>query len=180
MLWLRPEQARTIVDHARRDAPNEACGLLLGTLGEVREIIPARNVDPHPQTGFIVAPDELYTILRQASALGLEMVGAYHSHPAGNPIPSDRDVRESFYPHAIQVIVGLGKGVPELSAWQIVEGRVMHVELRIQAIRPANSNFEARTFTSFQKFAVIAVGLIAVMFVIVVALALLPPPQLPN
>lgn len=180
MLWLKPEQARTIVDHARSDAPNEACGLLLGTRGEVVEIVSARNVDPQPRTGFIVAPEDLYAILTRASSSGLEMVGAYHSHPAGNPIPSDRDVRESYYPHAIQLIVGLGKGVPELSAWQIVEGRVMNVELRIDSIRPAKSNFEARTFTSFQRLAVIAVGLIAVMFVIVVALALLPPPQIPN
>lgn len=180
MLWLTPEQARDILDHARAEAPNEACGLLLGQGGAVKYVLPARNEDPEPRTGFIVSPHDLFAALNRAEREDLRLVGAYHSHPAGHPIPSERDIREAYYPDAAQLIVGLAGLEPELAAWHIDSGRVSRIELFIRAARPLPGEVEPERLTFSQRMAVIAAGLIAVAIVLVTAISLLPPPELPT
>ena len=66
------------------------------------------NVDPTPITGFKIDPAEHVAarrVLRRLSP-SLEIVGVYHSHPAGPPAPSPRDILESNYPEWLFVIVG--------------------------------------------------------------------------
>jgi proteasome lid subunit RPN8/RPN11 len=176
MLWLTPEQARTILDHARRDAPNEACGVLLGKGDAVVEVIAARNDDPYPETGFVVAPLDLLAALTRAEQEGLDVVGAYHSHPAGHPIPSERDIREWHYPDAAHVIVGLVKTEPEIAAWRIANGRVEHADLLIQANRPLPNAIDHAPLSAIQRGAIIVAGAIAVAIVLITAFSLLPPP----
>ncbi len=180
MLWLRPEQARTILDHARRDSPFEACGLILGRQGEVLDIIHARNVDPQPATGFVVAPEQLFSVLSRVEQEGLDFLGVYHSHPAGPPIPSARDLREAYYPDIIQLIVGLGGETPEIAAWRLDNGRVSRADLVIQADRPDPAAFEPAELSFAQRVAIVTAGIIAIALVLVTALSLLPPAELPT
>lgn len=180
MLWLTPEQARSILDHAQADAPNEACGLLLGRGSAVMEIVRTRNVDPTPRTGFVVAPDDLFLALNRAEMEDLELVGVYHSHPVGHPIPSERDIREAYYPDAAQLIVGLAGPEPKFAAWRIDNARVSRMELFIQAARPLPSAVEPERLTFSQRASIIITGLIAVAIVVMTAISLLPPPELPT
>lgn len=180
MLWLTPEQARDILEHARAEAPNEACGLLLGKAGAVTEVVRSRNEDPDPRTGFVVSPRDLFAVLNRADQEDIELVGVYHSHPAGHPIPSERDIREAHYPDAAQVIVGLAKSDPEIAAWRIDAGRVTRIDLFIQAARPLATELEPEKLTFLQRAAVILAGLIAVAIVLITAISLLPPPELPT
>lgn len=179
-VWLRPEQARAIIDHACSDAPNEACGLLLGRDGEVMHVIPARNVDEQPRTGFVVAPQDLFDALNRAEREGLSLLAAYHSHPAGSPVPSERDVAEAHYPDTVQIIVGLKSAQPEIAAWRIADGRLSRVELLIQSDRPLPSASEPERMSASQRVAIVAAGLIAVVIVLMTAFSLLPPPELPS
>ena len=100
---------RAIVAHARRDAPHECCGFLIGRAGGVMFSLPVTNVDPKPRTGFQVDPAEHVAVRRllRGFAPPLEIVGTYHSHPAGPAIPSPRDIAESHYPEWLSVIVGM-------------------------------------------------------------------------
>jgi proteasome lid subunit RPN8/RPN11 len=180
MLWLTPEQARDILDHARAEAPKEACGLLLGQGGAVAEVIRARNEDPDPRTGFVVSPHDLFAALNRAERDSLELVGVYHSHPSGHPIPSERDIREAYYPEAAQLIVGLAGAEPKLAAWRIDGGRVSRVDLFIQAVRPLPADVEPERLTLSQRAAIIVAGMIAVAIVLITAISLLPPPELPT
>lgn len=180
MLWLTPEQARDILEQARAEAPNEACGLLIGKAGEVTEVVPTRNEDPDPRTGFVVAPSDLFAILNRLEQQSLELVGVYHSHPTGHPIPSERDIREAHYPDAAQVIVGLAKSAPEIAAWRIDAGRVTRIDLFIQAARPLATDVEPEKLTFSQRAAALLAGLIAVVIVLITAISLLPPPELPT
>jgi [CysO sulfur-carrier protein]-S-L-cysteine hydrolase len=179
MLWLKPEQARAILEHVRRAAPDEACGLLLGQGVEILEVIPAGNEDPSPRTGYIVAPRDLYAGLARAEHEGLELIAAYHSHPAGRPIPSERDIKEWHYPEAAQVIVGLGGPEPEIAAWRVSGGRVARLDLFILAERPLPTASEPQRSTPAQRLAMIAAGIIAVAIVLIAAFSLLPPPAGP-
>ena len=105
---------RAIVEHARRDAPHECCGFLVGRGARVMFALPMTNRDPRPETGYQIDPAEhiaVRRILRQMTP-SVEIVGVYHSHPRGPATPSPRDIAESHYPDWLFVIVGAkGKSV---------------------------------------------------------------------
>lgn len=112
--------------HAERDAPHEACGLLIGLGRTVARAVPTANAEASP-TRYTVPADEHFTALRQARAEGLAVVGAYHSHPRGPAEPSSADAATAF-PGFVFVIAGLAPQ-PHLRAWQFADGNF--VELRV-------------------------------------------------
>ena len=71
--------------------PSEACGILLGTRGRITEAREARNVHPAPATHFEIDPQALIDAHRAARAGGLAVIGYFHSHPVGEPVPSATD-----------------------------------------------------------------------------------------
>lgn len=109
MAVLLPAAVReAIVEHARREAPRECCGLLIGTVGEIVEAAPARN-EAERATEYRIAPDDHFAAVRRARVRGLAVVGAYHSHPASPPEPSPRDLADAW-PDFLYVIVSLAPG----------------------------------------------------------------------
>lgn len=85
----------TLREEASRAAPEEACGLLLGQAGRVETVRPAANVHPDPRTRFEIDPAALIAAHRAARAGGPEVLGYFHSHPAGHPRPSATDCEHS-------------------------------------------------------------------------------------
>lgn len=71
--------------------PCEACGLLLGEGGRITEARETRNVHPEPTTHFEIDPQALIDAHRAARAGGAEVIGYFHSHPAGAALPSATD-----------------------------------------------------------------------------------------
>lgn len=85
-------QALTIMRAAARAAhPCEACGLLLGEGGRITQAVETRNVHPAPETHFEVDPQALIDAHRAARAGGPQILGYFHSHPVGEPVPSATD-----------------------------------------------------------------------------------------
>jgi len=80
-----------ILAEAERALPMEACGILLGRGSRIEQAVPARNVHPRPATHFEIDPQALVDAHRAARAGGPEVVGYYHSHPAGPARPSKTD-----------------------------------------------------------------------------------------
>ena len=105
------------VAHARDEAPNECCGLLLGRDGEIVEIVRARNIADAPATRFLIDPADHFAALRRARQTGLEVVGFYHSHPASPPEPSARDRAEFSYPDHLYAIVSLATDPPVVALY---------------------------------------------------------------
>jgi proteasome lid subunit RPN8/RPN11 len=85
---------RDMLAHAREEAPRECCGLLVGKGGSVVRSVRARNLDASA-TRYLIDPDDHFAAIRAARAQGLEVVGAYHSHPSSAPVPSPTDVAEA-------------------------------------------------------------------------------------
>lgn len=81
----------TLLAEAARAAPDECCGLLLGRADKVEEARPAVNVAPNPARHFEIDPAALFAAHRASRAGGLQLIGYYHSHPAGHPMPSATD-----------------------------------------------------------------------------------------
>jgi proteasome lid subunit RPN8/RPN11 len=83
-----------LLAHAREDAPRECCGLLIGHGDAVVRSVRARNLDAKA-TRYLIDPADHFAAIRAARADGLEVIGAYHSHPTSAPVPSPTDVAEA-------------------------------------------------------------------------------------
>jgi proteasome lid subunit RPN8/RPN11 len=91
---IAPLVLADMLAHAREEAPRECCGLLVGHTSVVVRSVRARNLSDTP-TRYLVDPHDHFSALRSARADHLEVVGAYHSHPASAPVPSATDVSEA-------------------------------------------------------------------------------------
>ena len=83
-----------LLAHARSEAPNECCGLLLGRRGVISSSFRARNLEAST-TRYLIDPEDHFAAMRAARERGLRVVGAYHSHPASPPAPSPSDIAEA-------------------------------------------------------------------------------------
>jgi proteasome lid subunit RPN8/RPN11 len=83
-----------MLEHARAEAPRECCGLLIGKEDFVVRSVRARNLDAKA-TRYLIDPRDHFAAIRGARAEGLEVIGAYHSHPSSAPVPSATDVAEA-------------------------------------------------------------------------------------
>jgi desampylase len=84
-----------LCEDALRTAPEECCGLLLGTGETIERALPTRNVAAEPLRHFEIDPAALLAAHKAARAGAPQVLGYYHSHPTGNPVPSATDVENS-------------------------------------------------------------------------------------
>ena len=174
---LTHEQARAIIDHARAEAPNEACGVIAGRGTVAHEIIPIPNTADDPLHAYRMDEQSLVTALIGGEKRGLELVGFYHSHPHSDPIPSPTDIRQATYPDTPYLIVSLKGGEARLSAWSMRYGQVTPIEVQVGIESPP----ESRPLSTAQKIAILLSALIAFILMIVLSLSLLPPaPIIPR
>lgn len=110
---LTRTQLEQMVAQARAEAPNECCGLLLGTGDVVAEVVPARNRagDPpeprDPTRHYRVDDQAQLKAMRLERERGWEIVGIYHSHPATQAHPSATDRALAFWQSPCYVIISL-------------------------------------------------------------------------
>jgi proteasome lid subunit RPN8/RPN11 len=135
-LTLPDAVARAMLDHARSELPNEACGLVSGSLetGLAVAYHPARNSEQSPLR-YNVDPDDLLRITLEIEAAGRDLVGIFHSHTHTAAMPSATDLRAAMYPEPFYVLATLANpgATPEgaMRAWRIRDGRSAEVSLRI-------------------------------------------------
>jgi len=97
----------------------------------VRHAVPMANIAAS-RTRYQI-DDTAHIRLRRALrgfAPPLEIVGVYHSHPAGSAAPSPTDVAEAMYPDWIYIIVGLAGRRPSVAAFRIRHGRAREIALK--------------------------------------------------
>jgi proteasome lid subunit RPN8/RPN11 len=91
-----PREFRTRIEwHARAAYPGECCGLIEGVRdGDIARALalhPARNIAVlHDR--FEIHPEDHFAALKAARANGHAIIGCYHSHPGGPPLPSETDL----------------------------------------------------------------------------------------
>ncbi len=125
-----------MLDHARADLPNEACGLLSGSLAEGRALAfhPARNAEASPLR-YNVHPDDLVRITFEIEDAGQDLVAIFHSHTRSPAVPSATDRRAAQYPDAFYLLLTLADpdAPPDRAfrAWRIHGGQSFEVPLRI-------------------------------------------------
>lgn len=119
-------------DHVLAFLPEEACGLLGGHAGEVRMVIPVLN-EMRSRTRFRMDPQGQVSAMQRIEEEGEEIVGIYHSHPAGPRGPSQTDLLEAAYPEAAYLIWATDAGAWACKAFQIVPGGVIPLPIWIEA-----------------------------------------------
>ena len=119
-----------IAAHARAAAPDECCGLLVGTGARIESAHAARNLRRSP-TRYLIDPADHFAAIRSGRKAGLAVVGAYHSHPASAASPSRRDEREATGSNFLYLIVSLVTA--QTRAFRLVDGRMEEVPLQVVA-----------------------------------------------
>jgi len=104
-------------EHCLSEKPREACGLLAGRGGVVSRAVPLPNVSPTPHRAYLADPEYLYQALRDLEERGEEVLAIYHSHPAGPPALSARDLEQAFWPGVVQLVVSLSGQEPEVRGY---------------------------------------------------------------
>jgi [CysO sulfur-carrier protein]-S-L-cysteine hydrolase len=128
-----------IVAHARRDHPDEACGIVAGPAGsdEPRRFIAMVNAERSP-TFFRFDSAEQLRVWRQMDDDEEEPVVIYHSHTATEAYPSRTDVSLAAEPAAHYVVVSTRHGTTaddevEFRSFRIVDGEVTEEEVEVVA-----------------------------------------------
>ena len=131
---LTRTQIEQLVAQARRDAPNETCGLIGGQDGRAIQIYPLENVDDNPRIRYLADPQELLHAIRDVEeAHEWQVLAIYHSHPASPGYPSPTDVARAFYPDAIYILISLmNPEMDQVRGFQINEGKISEVTLDVE------------------------------------------------
>jgi proteasome lid subunit RPN8/RPN11 len=120
-----PDDVRTqLVAHAEREAPNEACGLILLRDGRAERYERGRNTAASPYRFELEFDDpEIWF----AEDDGYELA-VFHSHPASPARPSRTDVENiGLWERKPYVILSLRTG--DLAAFQIEDGQITELAI---------------------------------------------------
>jgi proteasome lid subunit RPN8/RPN11 len=99
VLNLSEKDYDTMLEHCRLGLPNEACGLLAGTIdGEVKtvkKVYLLTNIDESNEH-FSMDPKEQLAAVKDARTNGWVLLGNFHSHPESPSRPSEEDKRLAY------------------------------------------------------------------------------------
>jgi proteasome lid subunit RPN8/RPN11 len=113
-----------LAEHARAEAPNEACGLIVSREGRAEHYVPGRNTLASPYRFQLDVDPESWFLEDEGYELAV-----FHSHPETAPRPSRTDVENvglwSARPYLIYSLAS-----DELAGWTIVDGSAQPLELR--------------------------------------------------
>jgi proteasome lid subunit RPN8/RPN11 len=127
-----------IVEHARRDHPDEACGVVVGPAGSDRpaRLVPMLNAAMSP-TFYEFDSGDLLRLYREMDDNDEEPVVIYHSHTATEAYPSRTDISLAQEPGAHYVLVSTRDGAHEsggpidFRSFRIVDGEVSEEEVTV-------------------------------------------------
>ncbi|WP_163509317.1 Mov34/MPN/PAD-1 family protein [Fodinicola acaciae] len=138
MLKLTRQVYDAIVAHARKDHPDEACGLVTGPAGSdlAERVIPMLNAERSP-TFYRFDDNEWNRVYQQIDDRDDEITVVYHSHTATEAYPSRTDVSYADgyaqllpNPHYVLVSTRDAETV-EFRSYRIVAGEVTEEDVEI-------------------------------------------------
>ena len=137
MLTITAEIRDAIIAHARRDHPDEACGVVAGPIGSDRpeRFIEMLNAAMSP-TFYEFDSGDLLRLYREMDDRDEDPVVIYHSHTATEAYPSRTDINLASEPDAHYVLVSTRDGAHETGpvdfrSFRIVDGEVAEEEVRV-------------------------------------------------
>ncbi|MEO7944024.1 MAG: M67 family metallopeptidase [Marmoricola sp.] len=137
MLTISPAIRDAIVAHAKRDHPDEACGIVAGPEGSglAERFVEMTNAAGSP-TFYEFDSTELFHLYKEMDANDEEPVVIYHSHTATEAYPSRTDSGLASEPGAHYVLVGTcehgnSEGPVEFRSYRIIDGEVTEEDIEV-------------------------------------------------
>jgi [CysO sulfur-carrier protein]-S-L-cysteine hydrolase len=133
VLVIRRDLVEAMVAHARRDHPDEACGVIAGPVGSDRpeRFVPMLNAARSP-TFYEFESADLLKLYREMDANDEVPVVIYHSHTATEAYPSRTDISYAGEPEAHYVLVSTRDPEQhELRSYRIADGVVTEEPVQV-------------------------------------------------
>ncbi len=137
-LYLSSEILDQIYANGETAYQEEGAGLLLGSAeGERREVVSIYGItnareDTARHNRYLITPQDMLRGEQEASRLGLDVIGVFHSHPDHPNRPSEFD-REWALPWYAYVITAVESGrAVESRCWRLSEDRSEFTEEEIR------------------------------------------------
>lgn len=110
MISMNKADYERILEHAKSVVPEEACGLIAGTIEDgnkiIRKVYILTNID-HSNEHFTLDPKEHLAAVKDMRANGFAPLGNWHSHPESPSRPSEEDKRLAYDSKASYMILSL-------------------------------------------------------------------------
>jgi proteasome lid subunit RPN8/RPN11 len=136
VLNIDPALQAEIIAHARRDHPDEACGVIAGPAGSDRAVrfIPMLNAARSP-TFYEFDSADLLALYREMDDRDEEPVVIYHSHTATEAYPSRTDISYASEPGAHYVLVSTRDlDAIEFRSYRIVDGVITEEPVELTSV----------------------------------------------
>ena len=131
MLELPQAMVDELVAHARRDHPDEACGVIAGRDGVATRVFAMDNAERSPTFYRFDATEQLAVWRDMDDADEVPFV-IYHSHTATEAYPSRTDISLASEPDAHYVLVSTRSADEiELRSYRILDGQVNEEPIRV-------------------------------------------------
>lgn len=99
-------------EHARKEAPYECCGAIVGDGNGKILYLPKQNIHPKQEDAWKMSKEDQADILSYPRVIAL-----VHSHPDGPAHPSELDMKRQAEWDIPWVIMSFGKGLPDEAIW---------------------------------------------------------------
>lgn len=133
MLKISRELVGRMEAHLEKAYPGEGAGFLLGTDGDVKDVLLLENAreEEARHNRFLITPEDYLKAEMKAAALGVDLIGVFHSHPDCPNVPSEYD-REWAQPFFSYIITRVNEGVAvSHRSWKLLEDRSKYDEEEI-------------------------------------------------
>jgi len=141
VLVLAREVYDAVLDHALAGTPEEVCGILAGERGEGTSHADlarrTENAAVNPRTTYRIDPETQLEAMDAVEAEGHDVVGFYHSHPAGPAGPSRTDAARASWPGYSYLIVVLGEDRPSVGSWRWTGETFERESVAVRSLPPA-------------------------------------------
>jgi [CysO sulfur-carrier protein]-S-L-cysteine hydrolase len=131
VLELPQAMVDQVLAHARRDHPDECCGVIAGRGGVATRLFEMTNAERSP-TGFTFDSAEWLRVYREIDDADEEFLVVYHSHTMTEAYPSRTDVAwsgETEFAHWL--LVSTRSDEDEVRSYRIDDGVVSEEEVRL-------------------------------------------------
>lgn len=128
-LTLTNEQLQRMIAHVASRAPLEACGLLAGLNAKVEAVLEVTNQAQSAER-FVMNPIEQLNAFEWIESNGLDLIGIFHSHPAGPETVSPTDIADAAYA-VVHVILARVDNIWRARGFWIADGAYREVTLQI-------------------------------------------------
>ena len=129
VMELSDSLLQEIITYVDQHAPLEACGLLAGKGTRAEKMIGVSN-QAESAVRFVMDPYQQLRAFDWIESHSLDLVGIFHSHPAGPGAVSATDIAEAAYP-VVHVILSRTEHGWKARGFWIEDGSAREVTLEI-------------------------------------------------